>query len=189
MTSRDFFVRHGTFFNVSGWLMALGFGLLSIYFYKASVKIGEISYLTTTTKIFDSRISTPDIVVTRGPGGSQIKTDVYATEVVFWNSGDLRADSEGNRPEKPLTLQLAGEGEFVGSVVQEWNRRDLTSYNLQLAEDKRSLTVTWTKFRPGFGLRFTALHTGDSKTHMYLTADIFDFKMRDRSITGVVIRK
>ena len=94
MTSRDFFVRHGTFFNVSGWLMALGFGLLSIYFYKASVKIGEISYLTTTTKIFDSRISTPDIVVTRGPGGSQIKTDVYATEVVFWNSGDLRADTE-----------------------------------------------------------------------------------------------
>ena len=181
MHLRDFMDRYNPFFTITGWIMALVFGVLSIYFYKVSTKHGEISFIVSRTKIFDSRISTPDIVVTRGEGGPQIKSDVYASEVAFWNSGDLRADSEGIKPDKPLTLSLQGSGEIVGTVLQGWNRSDLASYSQKVSEDKRALTIEWTKFRPGFGLRLTIMHTGDESTQIQVGADIFEFSIKDRS--------
>jgi hypothetical protein len=41
---KQFLEKHAAFFNFTGWIMAILFGLLSVYFYKATLKIGEISY-------------------------------------------------------------------------------------------------------------------------------------------------
>lgn len=180
MSLRSFVDEHAHFFTISGWLMALAFGVLSIYFYAAGTKNGEISYIIKKTKIYDNSISTSDIIVARGSGGPQIKSDVYASEIVFWNSGDLRADSEEHHPDKPLTLSLEGAGEFLGWVVQRANKKDITSYKIRMADTRRSLSVEWTKFRPGFGMRLTALHTGTAETKVQVGADIFEFSLRER---------
>ena len=62
---------------------------LAAYTYFATSKTGRISYNFDTQKVFDpTNLSGFTLVDARN---NAVKDPVYATDLVIWNSGDLRA--------------------------------------------------------------------------------------------------
>ncbi len=175
----DFYERHSSLFGITGWLIAVLAIILTIYLYVIGRQVGEISYLVTTTKIFDSTIPSSDIVVSQRDG-NPIRDDIFAATITVWNSGDLRADEGGSKPDIPITVSLDGPGRIIDTILQQYNFAEITNYDLITADDAKSVQVLWKNFRPGFGVRFTALFTGTEETSLSVMGDIFRISIVER---------
>jgi len=163
----DFLKRWDFLFGLIGVIGAI-FG---VYAYIANYKVGRISYVFDTQKVFDPANLSGFTLVT--PNKIPVDKRVYATELVIWNSGDLSLSEGSDRVREPLQIKIANSTIYY-HIVGAHNLVDEANYSIDDSSDKSSITIHWKYFDPGQGLRITILHSEVGEPSISLTGRFFE---------------
>lgn len=149
-------------FNIVMLLLALGAIIFSAIFYFWSIKKTKISYsIENTTKIFDSELTIKKIKVYNN-SDEEIKSDIYSTSVVIWNSGD-NPINPGDIRINP-SINVLGIEELISSPIIKETDPKVTNFSLIGDTTNTSLFfLTWKYFDPGSALRINFLYTSNNE--------------------------
>jgi hypothetical protein len=166
---RDFFKLS----NPNLWAVIITiFGTIyTVYGYYEQRRVGLLSYQIQTQKIFDpADLRNFKLVNERG---IPIDRKVYASELLFWNSGDLSISAQSDRIREPLKVNLTGEGNFfyfnVASAVPSSD-----NYSLMLLPDAKTYEIKWKYLDPQDGFKITFVHSGESQTKVTIDGRFFE---------------
>jgi hypothetical protein len=140
------------------WFGLVGvFGaIFAVFAYVETYKVGRISYIFDTQKVFDPANLSGFTLVT--PDKIFVEKPVYATEAVIWNSGDLSLSDNSDRIREPLTITISNSVIFY-HILGAHNLVDDSNYTVTDSPDKSTVTVRWKFFDPGQGVRITVVHS------------------------------
>lgn len=133
--------------------------VVAAYAFYVTDKVGQISYNSDTQKVFDpTNLSGFSLV---DSANATIKQTVYATDFVVWNSGGLSLSENSDRVREPLKISVDGTIHYF--IVNKFNVVSAENFRSAIADDKRSLTISWRFFDPGQGIRLTIIHSRSDK--------------------------
>jgi hypothetical protein len=150
---------------------------LAAYTYFATEKVGRISYSFDTQKVFDPGILSGFTLV--GANGEPIKQVVYATDLVIWNSGDLSLSENSDRVREPIKISVDGTIHYF--ILNKLNIVPAENYTLEIAQDKKSLSIGWRYFDPPQGIRLTLIHSNSEMGKIAISGRFFDTSLVEQS--------
>jgi hypothetical protein len=154
--------------------------VFSIFTYFHTEKHGELSYSILTQKIFDPNNLRGFKLLS--PDGSVVNQQVFASEVVLWNSGDLSLSAASDRIRDPVTIALSN-GLINYFVIGSLNFVNSDNYTIALSNDQKSANIRWTFFDPGQGIRLTFVHSGVSEINdLTVTGKFFEATLVSRTV-------
>lgn len=182
-TRRELFRRWEFWCGLVGVFAAL----FAVYVYIVTSKIGRVSYILETQKVFDQQTLPEFRLVTKD--GVAIGGTVYATELIIWNSGDLSLSKNSDRIREDVKFTISGPGEIHYFILGNVNVVTADNYQIHISEDRKTLNLKWQFFDPGQGLRITIVHTGEERTITNLMARFFEaalvqVKIKQEEIRG-----
>jgi hypothetical protein len=147
-----FLKRNNHWVGVAG--IAIGC-VFSIYFYLGSQPTGEISLLFNTVKIAQATqgikiLDSHDI---------PISSDVYALEIVVWNTGALSLGVKSDRIRRPLSIILGGASRILVAQVQRTLGASLAELNIQPNISDKTIMIDWTQFDPGDAFKLLIVYS------------------------------
>jgi hypothetical protein len=156
-----------------GLLGAIGLAF-AVFAYVATNRVGRISYIFDTQKVFDpANLSGFSLV---NPDKNPVEQPVYATEVVVWNSGDLSLSDNSDRVREPLKISL--NGVIYYHLIGKINLVDVGNYRIDSSIDKSSVTINWKFFDPGQGIRLTLLHSDNGDPKVALSGRFYEASLQ-----------
>jgi hypothetical protein len=162
--------------------------IIALYTIIEARKIGRISYLAETQKVFDpSNLSNFTLI---DANKSPVNGPVYATNIVIWNSGDISLGAQSDRIREPLKITINGAIQYF--IVDRINLVDQTNFQINISADKSSLLVSWKFFDPSQGIRITLLHLDHGDPALTVTGRFFEASIEKQNaldITPIHVRK
>jgi len=139
--------------------------LLAVYFYRVSEVRPAMSWTVSKQIVFDHHSTTPAITVSDA-NGSKIESDIYAAQIIVWNSGNQRLDNvdASSIIRIPLTFRLNGMGRILTASITASQHNESGDWRLEWSHDVA--TLEWKHFDPGAGARVLVLYTGDATTNV-----------------------
>jgi hypothetical protein len=155
----EFLKAQNHWVGVAGILLGAA---LSAYFYFASKPAGEISLKFKTVKIAHA---IPDIKILDAEN-NPISSDVFALEIVVWNSGDLPLGEKSDRLRRSIILVLDKGTRILAAQVQETANATLSELNTHLTVENESLRVEWQEFDPGDALKLSVIYSSKNQSNI-----------------------
>jgi hypothetical protein len=155
----EFLKAQNHWVGVAGILLGAA---LSAYFYFASKPAGEISLKFKTVKIAHA---IPDIKILDAEN-NPISSDVFAPEIVVWNSGDLPVGEKSDRLRRSIILVLDKGTRILAAQVQETANATLSELNTHLTVENESLRVEWQEFDPGDALKLSVIYSSKNQSNI-----------------------
>jgi hypothetical protein len=112
-------------------LVVAALGLLA-GFWLSEKPEGEITLKFTTVKIAEANL--PGIKILDN-SNNQITGNIFGTEVVLWNTGDLTLGEKSDRIRKPITITFSGVSRIIDSVVQDTRNVDPTTISIEKSQN------------------------------------------------------
>jgi hypothetical protein len=138
-------------------LVVAALGLLA-GFWLSEKPEGEITLKFTTVKIAEANL--PGIKILDN-SNNQITGNIFGTEVVLWNTGDLTLGEKSDRIRKPITITFSGVSRIIDSVVQDTKNVDPTTISIEKSQN--DVTIKWTQFDPGDAIKVFVIYTGQQQ--------------------------
>jgi hypothetical protein len=127
-------------------------------FWLSEKPTGEITLKFTTVKIAQPGV--PGIKILDN-SNNQITSNIFGTEIVIWNTGDLTLGERSDRIREPLYITFSGDIRIIDSVVRDTKTVDPNAVSLAASKDQ--LTVKWTQFDPGDAIKLFVIYTGNTQ--------------------------
>jgi hypothetical protein len=165
----------------ANWLGIVGIlvGVVGIAYAIFTTAHSSVSYQGKTIQLIDSsRIGGALSVNDRD--GNKIRSNVYALDLLFWNSGDISLDSATDRVRKPIKITLTpSTANIVDAQVQKTNNY-LDRDSLHISRVIPSvLEVTWKQFEPGDAFRMLIVYASDNAASFDVDGYIVRTKLVD----------
>jgi hypothetical protein len=143
-------------------LISLIFGIVGTLLTLSGSPRGEISYQGNIIRLIDAdRLAESLSVLDRD--GKRIKGNVYAIDIVFWNSGTLPTGKTSDRFREPINLEVSPEtGEIISTSIQKANF-DEVNLNIRQTYPFQAI-FDWDQFDPGDAFRALILFQGTEET-------------------------
>lgn len=171
--------RYGVHWTIIGTIAGIAAGLvIAIIFFKLAEQRKQFAYTTpvTSIRIFDSQSASPAIRVLDSRG-EPITEDVYVTEVVFWNSGNVPIEPSDVR--EPIKIVLSPVKRIIDLRVTGAHRENIANFAVSEAGppegpagNKKAVQLEWEHLDPGFGVRFQVTYVGPSSIEGGLAVDV-----------------
>jgi hypothetical protein len=156
--------------------------LFTIFTYFASVRVGRVSLLMNTQRIFDPKNFSGFKLLDEQ--GVTIEKPVFATEVTVWNSGNLSLSSNSDRIREPLHLSFPGGTQIHYFILGKINIVSPENYKFRITDDKRSFVAEWVYFDPNQAFRITLVHSGGDGSKPAATARFFEASLVEEPFIG-----
>jgi hypothetical protein len=180
----NFLKRWDFWFGLIG-VAGVGF---AIFTYIDATKIGRVSYIVETQKVFEPSNLTGFTLVT--PENSRVQTPVYASEIVIWNSGRLSLSHDDNRVREPIRIVAPKEASIYYFIINKTNVVPLDNYKLDLSPDKSSAVLEWKYFDPGQAISIAVVHSGtENQIVPTVEGRFFETSLRKEIKTSVNTRE
>jgi len=100
--------------------------------------------------------------------GQPIKTNIYAAEIVVWNTGDLELGPAKVR--RPLTVKIDGSVQILDSGVSRIT--DPIAEAIASEIDNNTIEIRWKYFDPGTAFRIRIIYTSEIQQTLTLSANV-----------------
>jgi hypothetical protein len=152
-----------------------GLGLAS-YFYRASEVKPEISWNSLNQIVFDYSSTRPAVKVLDRQG-TEITTDLYASQFTIWNSGNMRLDNvdAATLIRTPLTFYLNGDGRIVNASITY--ARENHDGDWEMTMTPTTAAMHWRHFDTNSGAKILILYTGNHDTTIFPAITVADYSV------------
>lgn len=167
--------RFGVHWTIIGTIVGIVAGVVvAFFFFKLSEQRKQFAYTSpvTSIRIFDSKSASPAIRVLDALG-KPITEDVYVTEIVFWNSGNVPIEPSDVR--EPIKFVLSPVTRIIDLKVTGATRDNIAKFVVSEADvsgvaenDRKAVQILWDHLDPGFGVRFQVTYVGLPSTETEL---------------------
>jgi hypothetical protein len=150
--------------NLISLLISLASIALAVFFFLRSRKEKRIAYRASffPSRIFDRTVSSPRITVVDDEG-KPMESNIYVTEVMLWNAGDLPIEASDVR--KPLTIELNDCDRILDYKILLETHPDI--FKFSISEDaqyadvqkKKALLLKWDHLDPNVGIKIQIIFT------------------------------
>jgi hypothetical protein len=149
---------------------------------------GEITLKFTTVKIAQANL--PGIKILDN-SNNQITGNIFGTEIVLWNTGDLTLGEKSDRIRKPITITFSSAARIIDGVVQD--TKNVDSNTVSIEKSQNEVTIKWTQLDPGDAIKVFVIYTGQQQAALEYDgrfvstrlADVSEFKEEYPSEQGL----
>jgi hypothetical protein len=175
----EFFKRHAITIAIVGSIASVISIPLAITLYLASIHNPDISFLTKQIKIYDSSSKVVELM----SSGRKIDSDVYAYEIVLWNSGSAPIDPLLIRQFPTLDFTEARAIVAIQDVLS--SPAPYVAPNIITDDGAKSVSIQWKTLDPGAAIKLSLLYSSDKPVEPKMHARIVGLEpTRYSSILG-----
>ncbi len=151
--------------------------IATVTYYELGKKERSLSYYVKKepSKIFDSENTTSKIQVYTDDS-VRITKNVYVTNLVLWNSGDLEIKKTDVR--KPIHISLSNGVRILDFNLVREIERGIS--NFQLIKENNELTLDWDYFDPNFGMELQIIYTGNDKSEVGIDGYVLGSEIKEK---------
>jgi hypothetical protein len=175
MSFKDWLQRQSPWSN----LISLLVGVLGTAATLGTSPHGEISYQGNIIRLIDAdRVANSLTVLDQS--GNKIKGNVYAIDIVFWNSGNLSTGKTSDRLREPINLEISPEGaSIIDKTIQKVN---FNAHLLKIVQNNPfQVNFDWDQFDPGDAFRALIIFEGTEETTFKIGGKVVGVSLRDLS--------
>lgn len=150
-------------------------GLAAAVYY-AQKDTGDITLKFTTVKIAQADV--PGIKIL-DDSNNEIRGNVFGTEIVLWNTGELSLGEKSDRIRKPIVVTFSGDVKIVNAVVQ--GTRNVEPDSVSLDKTSNEVTVNWKQFDPGDAVKVFVIYEAKEQAKISFLGRYINTKLSDIS--------
>lgn len=143
----------------------IGGVVTSLYFYRASIKQGQLAFCSAQVQVFDVTVaqhspSPPLTVLDRDH--NPLTDNIYAATVTIWNDGNAEIKTDDVRI--PFRIVVDGNPKIIDWAPTFYTKDNMDEFNIP-----HDLTITWRHFDPGEGLKMRILYAAKHQENINIT--------------------
>ncbi len=148
-------------------LMVLSIGIASYINNKEREPVYAYKY--PPSLIYNKEAVTPKIKLIR-EDSLLIEENVYITNIVLWNKGELPIDKDDIR--LPIRFKMSGEGEILDFKIIDETHPEISKF--KLVKDADCIKVDYQYFDPNFGLEIQLVYSGNDSSSVIVEGVVLD---------------
>jgi hypothetical protein len=137
---------------------------------------GEVTVKFTTVKIAQAGV--PGIRILDN-ANAPITSNIFGTEVLIWNTGDLNLGDKSDRVRKPIRITFDGNIRVIDGVIQD--TKNLDPKNVTISTGQNDVVVKWTELDPGDAIKVFVIYSGDQQAKIEYEGRIIGATIADYS--------
>jgi len=163
----DFFRNNSLVIAIVGSLASVISIPLNAILYVISLHQPSIAYSTGQIKIYDASSKFSALTIT-GPNGERIDADVYAYEIILWNSGSAPLD--GSLVRQFPQIEFPGAKSIIAAQAPLASR--YVDPKVALDDQSKSASISWEHLDPGAGIKLTLIYSSNGIIEPTINSDI-----------------